>query len=292
MEIEENGLKKYIASINKIIKSGNPKYLPYISKEYARLSSSNPMLADTIQGIITTQARKPGSIYAILLDSDGSINLNSISNLSKVSNVAELSKNVDALSAQHVDFGEITSNELIIEGMEIAEELARELESMDNSFDYESDNIDESDIINIESKADTALQDASKMGNAGAGILAILAMVRNRISSILNKIRIGKNKKEQKETEKRADEKNTKNDDIKKEEYKKNLKKVKDSGEKDNWIPKIATPKISLEKNGKKGTNRKKKDDLFTDDDYDATDDFDGTDDNNDNTQEDDEPDI
>ena len=268
MEFEEEDIQKYISNINKIIKSGSPKYITYISKEYLRNEKSNPYLAQVIEGLVNTEAKKAGSIYAILVDNDGTINLNAMSDLSKVSNVAELVKNIEALSGQNVDFGSLTSEELIVEGMQIAEDLAREVDSLESNIDFENENVDESIVTDIESKADDAVQIATKMGGTGGAILAIISVVRSKISSILSKIRTGKSKAK--------DDDNQAADNYLKAQknQKENNTKPKDNKESKSWIPKVVTPVIKKAvenkeelENGKKGFN------------VDGTDDYDPSDD-------------
>ena len=133
--IEDENVKKYISSMNKIIASGNPKYLSYVCKEYMTYKKNNPVLALILENMIRKEAKDSGSIYAILIDNDNGINLEAASDISKITNVADFIKNVDALAEQNVDFGDLTSEELIIEGMEIAEELAREIQKQKEEFE-------------------------------------------------------------------------------------------------------------------------------------------------------------
>lgn len=264
MEYSDEDIEKYLTNMNKIIKSGSPKYIAYVSKEYLRLRKENPNLAESIQAMINTHSKKPGSIYAILVDSDGSINFNSIDDLSRVSNVAELVKNVEALADQNVDFGTISSEELIVEGMQIAEDLAREVDSLDSSIDYESENIDESVVSDLESEADNAISVASQMGSAGAGIFAIISAVRSKIAGILSKIRSGRSKAtENKENESKDNSNNTEN---------KSNDSNKNNG---SFIPKVVTPVINkaIKKEEKESKKTKKGFNVDGTDDYDPSDD-------------------
>ena len=154
---EDEEIKKYISNVNKIISSGNPKYISYISKEYMKYKRNNPVLASIMENMIRSEASEQGSVYAIFVDNDNSINLDAMSDISKITNIADFIKNVDALADQDVDFGDLTSDELIIEGMQIAEELAREIEEMESSIDYEEPSVEESVDTQIESKASNVL---------------------------------------------------------------------------------------------------------------------------------------
>ena len=64
----ESSEKLYLSSLNKLIKSGSPKYLSYISKEYMRNKDTNPQVALAISCMIQKEANDDGSVYGIFLD--------------------------------------------------------------------------------------------------------------------------------------------------------------------------------------------------------------------------------
>ena len=127
----EDKEKMYLSSLNKLIKSGSPKYLSYVSKEYMRNKDINPQIALAISCMIQKEANDEGSVYGIFLDSNGAINLDSMSDISKISNLNEFIGTVENLAEFNIDFSDLTADELIKEGEHIAEELAREAEMLE-----------------------------------------------------------------------------------------------------------------------------------------------------------------
>ena len=82
----EENINNYLSYIQKIINSGNPKYMSYISKEYMKYVSSSPIIAETIESMIHKNVNiNPQSPYAVFLDKDGSMSLESIDYISKIS---------------------------------------------------------------------------------------------------------------------------------------------------------------------------------------------------------------
>ena len=115
----EENINNYLSYIQKIINSGNPKYMSYISKEYMKYVSSSPIIAETIESMIHKNVNiNPQSPYAVFLDKDGSMSLESIDSISKISNIEEFSTQVQELSKYGIDFKNLTSQDLIIEGLE------------------------------------------------------------------------------------------------------------------------------------------------------------------------------
>ena len=236
----ENGeIKKYLDNMKIIIQSETPKYLTYVCKEYARFSNENYKIAMELRSMITSQSHNKGSIYAILMDKDGSLNSIAISKLSEVSDVASFTKTVNALTEQKFDFGDISSSDLIVSGMQIAEKLAQEIKELETNIDTGSEEVDEGSVAGIEAKTEIALQNAGKLGSMGAGILAVLAGVRNRISSVVNRIRSKKNKEE----ENFVDEKNDDADNTLNSGTKKNKTDSK-TGIISTVFPRVNTPLI------------------------------------------------
>lgn len=276
---EDENIKKYIASINKLIKSGNPKYLAYISKEYMKLRTNNKMVSLLVEDMIKKEATLPGSVYAVFIDNDNSINLDVMNDISKITNLADFIKNINALSEQNVDFGELTSDELIIEGMEIAEKLAKEVDKIEENInydDYESlENIEENVTSEIQAKTDGALKKVTAIGVITLGVKAIIENIKGRIGSIISKV----NKKKQ-----------LKNIE-KKNEQKEETVKLDNT----DFIQKVNIDEKSVINQMKESKNiindKRLEFDNMTDD---SSDDDPNDDTNNDenNTQEDDEPDI
>ena len=280
---DENG-NKYIASMNKIIASGNPKYLSYVCKEYITYKKNNPVLAMILENMIRKEASDTGSVYAILIDNDNTINIEAASDISKITNVADFIKNVDALSEQDVDFGDLTSDELIIEGMEIAEELAREIEELENNIDSENITQSESIEAEIDSKTENALGKITFFGVMAATFKSVVEKIKERLNStkfklkerVKSKIAQNKVNKEEKNKEKKTE----------------NPKRVKANND---FIPKVSIDeeKIIREMNENKSAKKSKISEKGISNS--ESDDFDDTasDDNDNNgTPEDDEPDI
>ena len=212
----EDKEKIYLSSLNKLIKSGSPKYLSYVSKEYMRNKDINPQIALAISCMIQKEANDEGSVYGIFLDSNGTINLDSMSDISRISNLSEFIGTVEDLAEFNIDFSDLTADELIIEGEQIAENLAREAEML------------EQEILNIVvvettylSSTETALSSKSSeiiaKATVFAGISAAVAGIVQRIKSTISRIGLvlsGKKvesdtkKTEKKEEQVKKDEKN------------------------------------------------------------------------------------
>ena len=126
---------------------------------------ANPVIATVMEDIIRKEASDKGSIYAIFIDNDNGINLEAMSDISKITNTADFIKNVEALSSQDIDFGDLTSDELIIEGMEIAEQLAREIETLENSMNYEDEGAVTTLDEQVEEKTSGVLSKLESGGN-------------------------------------------------------------------------------------------------------------------------------
>ncbi len=270
---EEDNINKYISSINVIIKSGNPKYISYISKEYMKYRKANPVIATVMEDIIRKEASDKGSIYAIFIDNDNGINLEAMSDISKITNTADFIKNVEALSSQDIDFGDLTSDELIIEGMEIAEQLAREIETLENSMNYEDEGAVTTLDEQVEEKTSGVLSKLESGGKMTAAIMSVIAMIKSRISSVVNRVKgSAKQKSEDKKQEKVIESKNKEN----------------------SIFPKIEVDELSVIRNMKERTNEAKnkiKHNGEIDSSQDS-DDFSGDSEDSNTTQEDDEPDI
>ena len=103
--------KYYLSCLNKIIKCGNPKYLSYISKEYMKVRDTNPQIALAITCMIQKEATEDKSVYAIFLDNDGSININAMSDISKITEIGQFVSTVQDLSQYDVDFSDMSADE-------------------------------------------------------------------------------------------------------------------------------------------------------------------------------------
>lgn len=181
--MEENNIKKYLTDMHKIIKSSNPKYMSFVSKEYIKYSKINPMISDAIGDMIYNEVnRNSKSPYSVFMHDNGKICLDAISDISKITNVAEFIKQVEALSKVGIDFSEITADDLIIEGDQIAEEISKQLEKED---------LTETEIEQVQQKANTSLAKIGILATIGGTIsgtaTAIFTKLKEKIIKIKNK---------------------------------------------------------------------------------------------------------
>lgn len=181
--MEEESVKKYLNNMNKIIRSDNPKYMSFVSREYMKYAKTSPVIAEAIGNMIFKRVNQNSkSPYSIFLHDNGSVCLDSMSDISKISNVAEFITHVEELSKVGIDFKEISADDLIIEGDEIAEEIAKELDKKD---------LTEEDIENIENKASKSIAKigilATIGGAIGAKATGIFAKLKDKISGLKNK---------------------------------------------------------------------------------------------------------
>lgn len=174
--MEDKKIKNYLASINKLINNSNPKYMTYISKEYMTYRKINPIISGAIESMISKAvSRNNASPYAIFLDQDGTISLESISNISKINNLSEFINKVQELSKVNIDFRDMSSEDLIIEGSEIAEELSKELENQEMTKEE------------IEKKEKTAIAKISILVAIGGTIGKVAQSLITKIKQIVSK---------------------------------------------------------------------------------------------------------
>lgn len=194
--MEEKSLNDYISNIQEMIRTGNPKYMPYISREYVKYLKVNPMISDLIETILYKEVNlKPQNPYSIFLDDDGTINMDSISDISKITDLATFITQVENLSKFEVDFKDMTSEELIIEGEAIVEELEKELEK---------ENISEEEIHVISEKADNALKKIGIFAGISTTVMSIFSAIKDKLIKVKNKKDVKVKEKEIKKQEKQT----------------------------------------------------------------------------------------
>lgn len=194
--MEEKSLNDYISNIQKMIRTGNPKYMPYISREYVKYLKVNPMISDLIETILYKEVNlKPQNPYSIFLDDDGTINMDSISDISKITDLATFITQVENLSKFEVDFKDMTSEELIIEGEAIVEELEKELEK---------ENISEEEVHVISEKADNALKKIGIFAGISTTVMSIFSAIKDKLIKVKNKKDVKVKGKEIKKQEKQT----------------------------------------------------------------------------------------
>ena len=212
----EDKEKIYLSSLNKLIKSGSPKYLSYVSKEYMRNKDINPQIALAISCMIQKEANDEGSVYGIFLDSNGTINLDSMSDISRISNLSEFIGTVEDLAEFNIDFSDLTADELIIEGEQIAENLAREAEMLEQEI--LNIVVDETtDLSSTETDLSSKSSEIIAKATVFAGISAAVAGIVQRIKSTISRIGLvlsGKKvESDTKKTEKKEKEEQVKKDE-------------------------------------------------------------------------------
>lgn len=234
----EDKEKMYLSSLNKLIKSGSPKYLSYVSKEYMRNKDVNPQIALAISCMIQKEANDEGSVYGIFLDSNGTINLDSMSDISRISNLSEFIGTVENLAEFNIDFSDLTAEELIIEGEQIAEQLARETEMLEQEIvnvDVDSG----TDLSSAESDLSSKSSEILAKATAFAGISAAIAGIVERIKSTISRIGLVLSGKKvestNKKTEKKEQEEERKKEDTKANENERKIEKQVD----DSFCPKV-----------------------------------------------------
>lgn len=181
--MEEESVKKYLNNMNKIIRSDNPKYMSFVSREYMKYAKTSPVIAEAIGNMIFKRVNQNSkSPYSIFLHDNGNVCLDSMSDISKISNVAEFITHVEELSKVGIDFKDISADDLIIEGDEIAEEIAKELDKKD---------LTEEDIENIENKASKSIAKIGILATIGGAIgtkaTGIFVKLKDKISGLKNK---------------------------------------------------------------------------------------------------------
>lgn len=191
--MEEDKLKIYLNSINRMIKTGNPKYMSYISKQYMTNMKINPVICEAIGDMLFKEVtRNEKSPYAIFLHDNGSVCLDAISDISKISNIADFVGQIQELSKYDIDFGTVTPDDLIMEGDKMIAELEKELQKED---------LTKEDIENKESKAGTALAKvgiiATIGGTIGSAARGIFAKITASLSSLKKQKEVAPETKEE-----------------------------------------------------------------------------------------------
>lgn len=195
----EENINVYLTHIQKLIKSGNPKYMSYISKEYMKYVGSSSIITETIESMVHKVVNSnPKSPYAVFLDNDGTISLETIDDISKISNVEEFTSQVQELSKYGIDFQDLSSEDLIIEGSEMAEELAKEVENAENLTEKEQEE--------LKDKASGTLTKLTGLALIGGTIGAMAKGLLSKISAGLAKLS-GKKSKDEKDKETSDEEK-------------------------------------------------------------------------------------
>lgn len=178
--MEEDKIKIYLNSINKMIRTGNPKYMSYISKQYMIYMKTNPVISEAIGDMLFKEVTKnEKSPYAIFLHDNGTVCLEAISDVSKISNVADFVGQIQELSKYDIDFSKVTPDDLIMEGDQMIAELEKELEK---------DDLTQKDIEDSENKAGTALLKVGILatigGTIGSAARGIFAKITSKIASL------------------------------------------------------------------------------------------------------------
>lgn len=182
----------YLSTMNKIIKSGNPKYVSYVSREYMKLQNTDPNTALAIFVMMQTAARNKESVYNIFMDNDGTINKDAVDDVARIENLNEFVDTVQNLSEHDLDFSTVTSDDLIKEGEQIAIELEQEANQLENEInnveiDEDGNNIDEVES-QIDNKSSNILAKASLLAVIGGSVAAVLNRLKGTFSNMKNRL--------------------------------------------------------------------------------------------------------
>lgn len=185
--MEEENLKKYLFEMNRAIRSGNPRFMSYVSREYMKYQNTSPIISEAIRDMIVKEVNKnEKSPYAVFLDSDGSVSLESMSDISKISNISQFISQVQELSKYNINFENMTSDDLILESDRIAGELEKEVET-----DLNKEDITEEDVSRTEKKAENTLVKlgilATIGGTIGGAFKSAISKIREKMSGISGK---------------------------------------------------------------------------------------------------------
>lgn len=247
--------KKYLNSMNRIIKSGNPKYLSYVSKEYMRFKDMNPQIALALTCMIQKEAEDKSSVYGIFLDNGGNINLDSMNDISRITNLNEFINTVENLSEQDVDFSTLTSDELIKEGESIAEDLAREAEMLESEID--SIVVDENtDLSQSELEIDSSASDMIAKVSIFAALGGVVASAVARIQSVVSRIRSTISRKQIESAGIKEEKEQAK---AREDESKQNEGNDAREKEDDSFCPKVVIDPLKAIKDAKKEQEEKAK---------------------------------
>ena len=182
--MEEENLKKYLYFMNKAIRSGNPKYMPYVSREYMKYKTASPVIAEAISDMLNKEKnRNPKTPFAVFMDSDGSVSLETIGNISQISNLAQFINQVQSLTEYDISFEGMTSDDLIRESEQIAEELEQEFNSQLQEEQSEEQ---------LEKGTQGVLKKVGILGTIGGAVGGVFTAVASRIRTRLAGLRTKK----------------------------------------------------------------------------------------------------
>lgn len=182
--MEEENIKKYLYFMNKAIRSGNPKYMPYVSREYMKYRTASPIIAEAISDMLNKEKnRNPKTPFAVFMDSDGSVSLETIGNISQISNLAQFINQVQSLTEYDISFEGMTSDDLILESELIAEELEQEFNSQLQEEQSEEQ---------LEKGTQGVLKKVGILATIGGAVGGVFTAVASRIRTRLAGIRAKK----------------------------------------------------------------------------------------------------
>ena len=80
--MEEESVKKYLNNMNKIIRSDNPKYMSFVSREYMKYAKTSPVIAEAIGNMIfkrvNQNSKSPYSIFILIFRSSNITELSQV----------------------------------------------------------------------------------------------------------------------------------------------------------------------------------------------------------------------
>ena len=181
--MEDNNINNYLKMMNKIIKHANPKYMSFVSREYMKYSSNSPVIAETILEMIRKEVNKnEQSPYAIFIDDDGSVNLDAMNDISKISNLPQFINQVQSLAKYNIDFSEMSADDLIKEADQIVAELEEKIDNELNKTDISS-----SEVSNAERNVETGIVKLGLFTKIGIIVTTAITRIKTKLSELKNK---------------------------------------------------------------------------------------------------------
>lgn len=199
--MEDENANNYLSMMHKIIKRANPKYMSFVSREYMKYSFNSPVISETILDMIRTEVKKnEQSPYAIFIDDDGSVNLEAMNDISKITNLPQFISQVQNLAKYDIDFSEMSADDLIKEADQIAAELEKEIDSELAKTDISSE-----DASSVGHRAETGIAKLGLFASIGIGVAAAISKIREKILELKSKAGKTETPEEERDTQQSAE---------------------------------------------------------------------------------------
>ena len=141
---------------------------------------TNPGICEAIGDFLFKEVTKnEKSPYAIFLHDNGTVCLDAINDISKISNIADFVSQIQELSKYNIDFSSVTPEDLIMEGDEMISELEKEMQRED---------LTKEDIERTENKIGTTIAKVGIIavigGTIGSAARSVLAKITSSMTSL------------------------------------------------------------------------------------------------------------